>query len=120
MPAQAMSMHVVADAEVPCAGGPSNRQVAEQQERWQESPAGRAMQQQRQRLPACKARPDVLRAVAQNQVVVISGETGGHPHLHEPPQHIMPGLGQQSPVTLPKAIRLIFLAAQIAGWMARS
>ena len=40
------------------------------------------MQQQRQRLPASEARPDLLKAVAHNQVIVISGETGVILQMH--------------------------------------
>ena len=58
------------------AGGPSNAELVEQQRQWQEASAGRALGVQRQRLPAAKARSDVIRTVHQNQVVVISGETG--------------------------------------------
>ncbi|XP_017786910.1 PREDICTED: ATP-dependent RNA helicase DHX36-like [Nicrophorus vespilloides] len=42
----------------------------------QTDPKYRHMQQQRQRLPAYKMRSEILKAVAENQVVIISGETG--------------------------------------------
>ncbi|CAL5379780.1 unnamed protein product [Camellia sinensis] len=46
------------------------------QRTWQESPEGRTMLDFRRSLPAFKEKERLLQAIAQNQVVVISGETG--------------------------------------------
>ncbi|KAA0034620.1 DExH-box ATP-dependent RNA helicase DExH3 [Cucumis melo var. makuwa] len=46
------------------------------QRAWQESPEGRKMLDFRRSLPAFKEKEKLLQAIAQNQVVVISGETG--------------------------------------------
>ncbi|XP_057980830.1 DExH-box ATP-dependent RNA helicase DExH3 [Malania oleifera] len=43
---------------------------------WQESPEGRRMLDFRRSLPAFKEKEKLLQAIAQNQVIVISGETG--------------------------------------------
>ncbi|KAJ0962773.1 hypothetical protein J5N97_027895 [Dioscorea zingiberensis] len=51
-------------------------QLRNQQQNWQESPEGQKMQQFRRSLPAYKEREALLAAISQNQVVVISGETG--------------------------------------------
>ncbi|KAL8463432.1 hypothetical protein ACS0TY_034184 [Phlomoides rotata] len=48
----------------------------EEQLTWQESPEGRKMMEFRRSLPAYKERDAILSAISQNQVVVISGETG--------------------------------------------
>lgn len=46
------------------------------QRAWQESPEGRKIMDFRRSLPAFKEKEGLLQAIAQNQVVVISGETG--------------------------------------------
>lgn len=47
-----------------------------QQQAWLESPEGQKMQEFRRSLPAFKERDALLQAVSQNQVIVVSGETG--------------------------------------------
>ncbi|KAL6957771.1 RNA helicase [Sarracenia purpurea var. burkii] len=51
-------------------------QMRSQQEAWQESPEGRKMLEFRRGLPAYKEKDALLMAISQNQVVIISGETG--------------------------------------------
>ncbi|KAI3433192.1 RNA helicase [Psidium guajava] len=51
-------------------------QLHEKQQAWQESPQGRKMLEFRKNLPAYKEKDVLLTAIAQNQVVIISGETG--------------------------------------------
>ncbi|KAL5817928.1 hypothetical protein ACOSQ3_026306 [Xanthoceras sorbifolium] len=51
-------------------------QLREKQQDWQESPEGQKMLEFRRSLPAYKEREALLKAVSQNQVVVVSGETG--------------------------------------------
>ncbi|KAK6921676.1 Double-stranded RNA-binding domain [Dillenia turbinata] len=51
-------------------------QMRDQQQAWQESPEGRKLQEFRRRLPAYKEKDNLLAAISQNQVVIISGETG--------------------------------------------
>ncbi|XP_058088650.1 DExH-box ATP-dependent RNA helicase DExH5, mitochondrial-like isoform X2 [Magnolia sinica] len=51
-------------------------QLRDQQIDWQESPEGQKMQEFRRSLPSYKERGALLTAISQNQVVVISGETG--------------------------------------------
>ncbi|KAJ0049657.1 hypothetical protein Pint_16939 [Pistacia integerrima] len=51
-------------------------QLREKQQDWQESPEGQKMLEFRRSLPAHKEREALLNAIAQNQVVVVSGETG--------------------------------------------
>ncbi|XP_010926080.1 DExH-box ATP-dependent RNA helicase DExH3 [Elaeis guineensis] len=51
-------------------------QLRNQQQAWQESPEGQKMLEFRRSLPAYKEREALLAAISQNQVVVISGETG--------------------------------------------
>ncbi|KAK1374158.1 RNA helicase [Heracleum sosnowskyi] len=46
------------------------------QRAWQESPEGKQMLSLRRSLPAYKEKDKLLQAIAQNQVIVISGETG--------------------------------------------
>lgn len=46
------------------------------QRAWQESPEGKQMLNLRRSLPAYKEKDKLLQAIAQNQVIVISGETG--------------------------------------------
>ncbi|CAH9086962.1 unnamed protein product [Cuscuta europaea] len=46
------------------------------QRTWQESPEGKEMMGIRESLPSCKEKERLLQAIARNQVVVISGETG--------------------------------------------
>ncbi|GMI73277.1 ABA overly sensitive 6 [Hibiscus trionum] len=46
------------------------------QRAWQESPEGRKMMEFRKSLPAFKEKERLLQAIARNQVIVISGETG--------------------------------------------
>ncbi|KAG9449015.1 hypothetical protein H6P81_008980 [Aristolochia fimbriata] len=47
-----------------------------QQQAWKESPEGQNMQEFRRSLPAYKEKATLLRAISENQVVVVSGETG--------------------------------------------
>ncbi|PON47342.1 ATP-dependent RNA helicase DHX [Parasponia andersonii] len=47
-----------------------------QQQEWQESPEGEKMLEFRKSLPAYKEREALLKVISENQVVVISGETG--------------------------------------------
>ncbi|KAL9453324.1 hypothetical protein AB3S75_009013 [Citrus x aurantiifolia] len=51
-------------------------QLHDQQHCWQESPDGRKMLEFRRNLPAYKDKNRLLTAISQNQVVIISGETG--------------------------------------------
>ncbi|XP_030496741.1 DExH-box ATP-dependent RNA helicase DExH5, mitochondrial isoform X1 [Cannabis sativa] len=51
-------------------------QLRDQQRAWQESSEGRDMLEFRKSLPAYKERDAVLSAISQNQVIIISGETG--------------------------------------------
>ncbi|PKA49264.1 putative pre-mRNA-splicing factor ATP-dependent RNA helicase [Apostasia shenzhenica] len=53
-----------------------NLQLRSQQETWQESPEGLKMLEFRRSLPAYKEKDSLIEAISQNQVVVISGETG--------------------------------------------
>lgn len=46
------------------------------QRTWQETPEGRRMLELRRSLPSFKEKERLLKAIAQNQVIVISGETG--------------------------------------------
>ncbi|MBA0798857.1 hypothetical protein Gohar_009410 [Gossypium harknessii] len=50
--------------------------LRDQQQAWQESLEGREMLEFRQSLPAYKEKDTILTAILQNQVVIISGETG--------------------------------------------
>ncbi|KAJ8562979.1 hypothetical protein K7X08_031431 [Anisodus acutangulus] len=47
-----------------------------EQQTWQESPEGRKMLEFRSSLPAYKEKDAILSSISQNQVVIISGETG--------------------------------------------
>ncbi|KNA12189.1 hypothetical protein SOVF_127160 [Spinacia oleracea] len=47
-----------------------------QQQQWQDSPEGQKMLELRRSLPAYKERDALLKAISENQVVVVSGETG--------------------------------------------
>ncbi|KAK4430264.1 DExH-box ATP-dependent RNA helicase DExH5, mitochondrial [Sesamum alatum] len=51
-------------------------QMRNEQYTWQESPGGRKMMDFRCSLPAYKEKDTILSAISQNQVVIISGETG--------------------------------------------
>ncbi|KAJ7970316.1 putative ATP-dependent RNA helicase [Quillaja saponaria] len=51
-------------------------QLRNQQQDWQESPEGKKMLEFRKNLPAYKEKDALLRAISENQVVVVSGETG--------------------------------------------
>ncbi|KAK4778731.1 hypothetical protein SAY86_006259 [Trapa natans] len=51
-------------------------QLREKQQTWQESSEGQKMLEFRRSLPAYKEKDALLKAVAENQVVVVSGETG--------------------------------------------
>ncbi|XP_022738785.1 DExH-box ATP-dependent RNA helicase DExH3-like isoform X2 [Durio zibethinus] len=51
-------------------------QLRNKQQEWQESPEGQKMVEFRRSLPAYKERDALLNAIQQNQVVVVSGETG--------------------------------------------
>ncbi|XP_028094162.1 DExH-box ATP-dependent RNA helicase DExH5, mitochondrial-like isoform X1 [Camellia sinensis] len=51
-------------------------QMRSQQQAWQESREGRKMMKFRQSLPAYKEKDALLMAISQNQVVIVSGETG--------------------------------------------
>ncbi|KAL6963082.1 RNA helicase [Sarracenia purpurea var. burkii] len=51
-------------------------QLRNKQQDWQESPEGQKMQEFRRSLPAYKERDALLNSISQNQVVVVSGETG--------------------------------------------
>ncbi|XP_047329773.1 DExH-box ATP-dependent RNA helicase DExH3-like [Impatiens glandulifera] len=51
-------------------------QLRDKQQVWKESPEGQKMFQFRQTLPSYKERETLLSAISQNQVVVVSGETG--------------------------------------------
>ncbi|CAN6445915.1 unnamed protein product [Victoria cruziana] len=53
-----------------------NVQLREQQQAWQESPEGLKMLEFRRSLPAYKERVTLLKAIMQNQVIIVSGETG--------------------------------------------
>ncbi|CAN0877048.1 DExH-box ATP-dependent RNA helicase DExH5, mitochondrial [Linum grandiflorum] len=53
-----------------------SQHLYEKQLSWQESPEGREMMEFRKTLPAYKEKNAILTAVAKNQVVIISGETG--------------------------------------------
>ncbi|KAF7819932.1 DExH-box ATP-dependent RNA helicase DExH3 [Senna tora] len=51
-------------------------QLRNQQQDWQESPEGQKMLEFRRSLPSFKAKDALLKAISENQVVVVSGETG--------------------------------------------
>ncbi|XP_062157615.1 DExH-box ATP-dependent RNA helicase DExH3-like isoform X1 [Alnus glutinosa] len=51
-------------------------QLRNKQQDWQESPEGQKMLELRRSLPAFKARDALLKAISENQVIVVSGETG--------------------------------------------
>ncbi|GMQ11438.1 hypothetical protein CsSME_00054076 [Camellia sinensis var. sinensis] len=51
-------------------------QLRNRQQHWQESPEGQKMVEFRRSLPAYKARDALLNFISQNQVMVVSGETG--------------------------------------------
>ncbi|XWS50779.1 hypothetical protein CRYUN_Cryun12cG0117700 [Craigia yunnanensis] len=51
-------------------------QLHNKQQEWQESPKGQKMLEFRRSLPAYKEKDALLNAISQNQVVVVSGETG--------------------------------------------
>ncbi|XP_057415627.1 DExH-box ATP-dependent RNA helicase DExH3 [Lotus japonicus] len=51
-------------------------QLRQQQQDWQECPEGQKMLELRKSLPAFKAKDAFLKVVSENQVVVVSGETG--------------------------------------------
>ncbi|KAI9120122.1 hypothetical protein K1719_008770 [Acacia pycnantha] len=51
-------------------------QMRDQQTNWQESPEGRRMLEFRRSLPAYKEKEAIFSAISNNQVVIISGETG--------------------------------------------
>ncbi|KAL5052429.1 hypothetical protein RYX36_033111 [Vicia faba] len=51
-------------------------QLRHQQQSWQESPEGKHMLEFRRSLPAFKEKDSFLKAVSENQVIVVSGETG--------------------------------------------
>ncbi|XP_010527764.1 PREDICTED: DExH-box ATP-dependent RNA helicase DExH5, mitochondrial [Tarenaya hassleriana] len=51
-------------------------QLRDRQQSWQESSEGRRILKFRRSLPAFKDRDSILAAISQNQVIVISGETG--------------------------------------------
>ncbi|XP_038879207.1 DExH-box ATP-dependent RNA helicase DExH3 [Benincasa hispida] len=51
-------------------------QLRNQQQDWQESPEGQKVIEFRKSLPAFKEREALLKAISENQVVVVSGETG--------------------------------------------
>ncbi|GAB4828826.1 hypothetical protein Ancab_018487 [Ancistrocladus abbreviatus] len=53
-----------------------NLQLHDQQLAWQESPDGRKMLEFRRSLPAFKERDALIAAISQNQVLIVSGETG--------------------------------------------
>lgn len=53
-----------------------SRQIRNKQRGWQESEEGRRMNEFRKTLPADKERDALLAAIASNQVIVVSGETG--------------------------------------------
>ncbi|PWA42003.1 hypothetical protein CTI12_AA548740 [Artemisia annua] len=51
-------------------------QMRNMQRAWEESPEGKKMLQGRMSLPAFREKERLLQAIAQNQVIIISGETG--------------------------------------------
>ncbi|KAI3664863.1 hypothetical protein L6452_43472 [Arctium lappa] len=51
-------------------------QMRNMQRAWEESPEGKKMLQARMSLPAFREKERLLQAIAQNQVIIISGETG--------------------------------------------
>ncbi|KAM0057252.1 putative RNA helicase [Helianthus debilis subsp. tardiflorus] len=51
-------------------------QMRNKQHAWEESPEGKKMLQARMSLPAFKEKERLLQAIAQNQVIIVSGETG--------------------------------------------
>ncbi|KAK4479906.1 hypothetical protein RD792_015450 [Penstemon davidsonii] len=51
-------------------------QMHDEQRSWQECPEGRKMMKFRSTLPAYKEKDVILNAISQNQVIIISGETG--------------------------------------------
>ncbi|GMH27481.1 hypothetical protein Nepgr_029324 [Nepenthes gracilis] len=53
-----------------------NFQLLDHQISWQESPDGRKMLEFRRSLPAYKQRDSLITAISQNQVIIVSGETG--------------------------------------------
>ncbi|XP_065865720.1 DExH-box ATP-dependent RNA helicase DExH3-like isoform X2 [Euphorbia lathyris] len=51
-------------------------QLRNKQQAWQDSPEGQKMAEFRRNLPAFKERDALIKAISENQVVVVSGETG--------------------------------------------
>ncbi|KAL6281639.1 hypothetical protein ACE6H2_018520 [Prunus campanulata] len=51
-------------------------QLRNRQQHWQESPEGQKMLELRRSLPAYKEKDALLKAISENQVIVVSGETG--------------------------------------------
>ncbi|WCJ40101.1 DExH-box ATP-dependent RNA helicase DExH3 [Euphorbia peplus] len=51
-------------------------QLKNKQQAWQDSPEGQKMTEFRRNLPAFKERDALMKAISENQVVVVSGETG--------------------------------------------
>ncbi|CAI5457982.1 unnamed protein product [Closterium sp. Yama58-4] len=91
------------------------------QQQWQASPEGASMLTLRQSLPAWKERERLLQAVRNNQVVVVSGETGCG-KTTQLPQYLLEdavesGEGAQSSIicTQPRRISAVAVAERVAA-----
>ncbi|XP_024401897.1 DExH-box ATP-dependent RNA helicase DExH3 [Physcomitrium patens] len=98
-----------------------NRQIRNKQRGWQESEEGQRILEFRKSLPAYKQRDALLAAVARNQVVVVSGETGCG-KTTQLPQYILEseieaGRGATCSVicTQPRRISAVSVAERVAA-----
>ncbi|KAJ0106148.1 hypothetical protein Patl1_19734 [Pistacia atlantica] len=95
--------------------------LREKQRYWQETPEGQKMLEFRRSLPAHKEREALLNAIAQNQVVVVSGETGCG-KTTQLPQYILEseieaarGLACSIICTQPRRISAIAVSERVAA-----
>ncbi|CAI5532993.1 unnamed protein product, partial [Closterium sp. Naga37s-1] len=98
-----------------------NESLKRRQQQWQASPEGASMLALRQSLPAWKERERLLQAVRNNQVVVVSGETGCG-KTTQLPQYLLEdavesGEGAQSSIicTQPRRISAVAVAERVAA-----
>ncbi|GJP52070.1 hypothetical protein CLOM_g11175, partial [Closterium sp. NIES-68] len=98
-----------------------NESLKRRQLHWQASPEGASMLALRQSLPAWKERERLLQAVQNNQVVVVSGETGCGKTTQLPQylleEAISSGQGAQSSIicTQPRRISAVAVAERVAA-----
>ncbi|BBN14246.1 tetratricopeptide repeat protein 7 [Marchantia polymorpha subsp. ruderalis] len=98
-----------------------NADLREKQRRLQTLPAVKAMSVFREKLPAFKMKEELLRAVANNQVVVVSGETGCGKTTQLPQflleQEVEAGRGSKCNIicTQPRRISAMSVAARVAA-----